>query len=85
MTDREAFEAWWVKVYGTEYAEKFHRVWQAALATAPGWHDVPTEPGLWLVHHDLSAAHFNQYEIDNFKPGPRSWRWYGPIPIEEAP
>ena len=30
MTDREAFEQWWMKVYGTEYAEKFHRVWQAA-------------------------------------------------------
>lgn len=67
---------------GDTYAHAMQRVqwktWQAALATAPQWHDAPTVPGLWI------AANGSSYMVTPEMIGQTApaRRWYGPIPQE---
>ena len=48
----------------------------------PAWHDVPTEPGTWILSLDSGMEvqeNITQHEIDIEATWPGG-RWYGPIP-----
>jgi len=92
MTSHEEFEAWWDEFmsnhedwkYADSEALRF-QAWQAALATAPAWHDAPTSPGLWLNNMtDLMVRIGDSYDMEHIaKFEIPSRRWYGPIPMEK--
>jgi len=92
MTDREAFEAWAKSKGAPFYYEKIDtlpedfnesawRIWQAAKATGPRWHDAPTVPGLWFLRH---AAGVEAHMIEQERLGETMiGDWYGPVPEDK--
>ncbi len=51
----------------------------------PAWHDVPTEPGTWILSLDSGMEvqeNITQHEIDIEATWPGG-RWYGPIPEDK--
>ena len=100
MTSREEFEQWYqrdvsgcngefvAKDDAGEYLEVYTFrawiAWQAARATAPAWHDVPTAPGVWICNegveapYDWRAFDINKQVLDLAPP--QGERWFGPIP-----
>ena len=64
--------------------------WQAAtdaaLASAPAWHNAPTCAGLWVADYGVpEVARINQPDVDNFDPLANvGGRWYGPLPPDSG-
>ncbi len=57
-------------------AQAYENGYNAALANGPAWHDVPTEPGLWVDGINLRVLRFNDPDIGHIGKG----RWLGPLP-----
>ncbi len=64
------------------------QAWQAAtdaaLASAPAWHDAPTCAGLWCSSV-WNARHFSLDDVAKFSnyKRPSFPRWFGPIPEDK--
>ena len=65
------------------------QAWQAAtdaaLASAPSWHDAPTCAGLWHVktHPRSHPTVIAEVFVSDVNAVPTHCRWYGPIPEDK--
>lgn len=91
MTSREEFDVWddsgglvyeyWEFFDKLSRTDQFFECWQAARATAPAWHDVPTVPGLWVSSSNDASFRLDAYDVEQIdRFNPRWRRWFGPIP-----